>query len=192
MTDPVDSGAQKPPTRTRSTTTSGPGVPGDVAGTTPTPKSAATGAPPAAPASAASAGTTTQISTAVTAVRERLHLGEQLALLGAGLVVAVWLLFQVVLDKFTSFNEVALVVAVLLVLAIWVHRWGHHDFGAGYRVVVGALGLTLAIFAIANFLGFLRLIGGADALGFLGRIAYWAGGIIAGYGAWIVWRAGRR
>ncbi len=78
---------------------------------------------------------------------------------------------------------------MLTVLAIWVHRWGHYDFGPAYRIIIGALGVSLALLAILNLLAWARLGGGSgDFLGFIGRLIYWAGGIAAFYGAWMVFR----
>ena len=104
------------------------------------------------------------------------------------IVVIVYLLFQFILD-YPVVSDFTVVMAVLTILAIWVHRWGHYDFGNGYRIVIGALGLSLALFAIINFLAWVRV--GGDSAGFLhliGRIIYWVSGIAAGYGAWLVFR----
>ena len=96
------------------------------------------------------------VGSAVSAVRERLVAGEQLLLVAAAtIVVIVFLLFQFLLDYFVI-TDIAVVVAALTVVAIWIHRWGHYDFGSGYRIVVGALGLSLALFAIINLLGWAR------------------------------------
>ena len=60
---------------------------------------------------------------------------------------SVYVLFEFILD-YRIVGDLTVVVAVLTVLAIWIHRWGHHDFGKGYRIVIGALGLSLALFAV--------------------------------------------
>ena len=84
---------------------------------------------------------------------------------------------------------ILVVVAVLTILAIWVHRWGHYDFGRSYRILIGALGVSLALFAILSLLAWARAGGGAgDALQLLGLVIYWISGIAAGYGAWLVFR----
>jgi hypothetical protein len=190
MTDPNANEAPKRTTRTRGTTEPSAPVPPAAA---PAPKSAASGAP-SSPTPVSGAPTSSQISGAVSGaysqVRERLHAGEQLALAGAALVLGVYIIFQVLLDAL-RLNEVTVVLSVLLLVAIWVHRWGHHDFGSAYRVVVGAMGLSLAVFAVTNFLSFIRLGGGSDAGELLGRIIFWAAGIVAGYGAYLVWKVGR-
>jgi len=130
------------------------------------------------------------VGSAVSAVRERLVAGEQLLLVAAAtIVVVVFFLFRFLLDYRFIISDIAVVVAVLTVLAIWVHRWGHHDFGSAYRILVGALGLSLALFAIINLLAWARAGGGSgDFLGLLGQIIYWIAGIAAGYGAWLVFR----
>jgi len=158
-----------------------------------TPPPAAT--PPPAPETPAPSGpsstsqATEMVGSAVSAVRERLVGGEQLLLVAAAtIVVVVFFLFQFLLDYFVI-TDIAVVVAALTVVAIWIHRWGHYDFGKGYRIVVGALGLSLALFAIINLLGWARAGGGSgDFLHLIGRLIYWVAGIAAGYGAWLVFR----
>lgn len=150
--------------------------------------------PPAAAPPPSGSGSTAQASemvgSAVSALRERLVAGEQLLLVAAAtIVVIVFFLFRFLLDYRFIISDITVVVAVLTVLAIWVHRWGHHDFGNTYRIIVGALGLSLALFAVINLLGWARAGGGSgDFLGLLGQIIYWIAGIAAGYGAWLVFR----
>ena len=110
-----------------------------------------------------------------------------MALSGAGLVALVWIVFDFILDDRTV-STFTLLIAVLAILAIWVHRWGHYDFGNGYRIVLGALGLGLALFAITNFLLDIRTGINASALQLLGLLLFWVGGVVAGYGAWLVFR----
>lgn len=148
---------------------------------------------PAAPPLATSGGGTAQataaVSNAVNVVRERLVAGEQLVLTAALLiVVVVYLLFEFLLD-YSIVGQFTVVVAVLTILAIWVHRWGHYDFGNGYRIVIGALGISLALFAITSLLAWIRVGGDSvDFLHLIARIIYWVSGIAAGYGAWLVFR----
>ena len=86
-------------------------------------------------------------------------------------------------------ESVPVVVAVLTVLAIWVHRWGHYDFGNGYRILLGAFGVVLLLFAFTNFLTVVRFGIDDGALQLLGRLLYWAGGAAALYGGWMVFRS---
>jgi len=159
-----------------------------------TPPSSAT--PPTEPQTPPSSGggstaqATEMVGSAVSAMRERLVAGEQLLLVAAAtIVVIVYFLFRFLLDYRLIISDIAVVVAVLTVLAIWVHRWGHYDFGKGYRILVGALGISLALFALMNLLAWARAGGGSgDFLGLLGQIIYWVAGIAAGYGAWMVFR----
>jgi hypothetical protein len=160
------------------------------------PKKAPPPPPPAAPeasepstAAASTAQATAAVSNAVGVVRERLVAGEQLVLAAAGVIaVVVYLLFEFLLD-FRIVSNFTVVVAVLTILAIWVHRWGHYDFGNGYRILIGALGISLALFAILSLLAWARAGGGAgDFLRLIGLIIYWISGIAAGYGAWLVFR----
>ena len=158
------------------------------------PKESAKEAPKEAPAETSSAGAsasqaTAAVSNAVSVVREKLVAGEQLVLTAAGAIVLVYLIFQYLLDYLIFADRFVVVLAVLTVLAIWVHRWGHYDFGNGYRLVIGALGLSLALFAVISLLGWARAGGGAgDFLRLIGLVIYWISGIAAGYGAWLVFR----
>lgn len=148
-----------------------------------------------APADQAAAGpsqaaqATAAVSGAVVNVREKLVAGEQMMLTAAmSIVVVVYLLFEFLLD-YRVIGNFTVLVGVLTILAIWIHRWGHHDFGNSYRIVVGALGLSLALFAVMNFLEWARAGGGAgEFLRLIGFIIYWVSGIAAGYGAWLVFR----
>jgi hypothetical protein len=147
--------------------------------------------PPSQPAPGG--GTTSQataaVSNAMSVMRERLVGGEQLVLgASAVIVVVVYLLFQFLLN-YPVISDFTVVIAVLAILAIWIHRWGHYDFGSGYRILVGALGVSLALFAIINFLAWVRLGGpSSDFLHLIGRFIYWISGLAAGYGAWLVFR----
>jgi hypothetical protein len=142
---------------------------------------------PAGPSQAAQA--TAVAGAAVSAVRERLIAGEQLVLAAAGAIVVVYLLFQFLLDYRIFASDFTVVLAALTVLAIWVHRWGHYDFGSGYRILIGALGVSLAIFALMSLLAWARVGGNsADFLHLIGRLLYWASGVAAFVGAWQVFR----
>jgi hypothetical protein len=125
----------------------------------------------------------------VSAVRERLIAGEQFVLAAAGGIVLIYLVFQFLLDYRIFASDFTVVLAALTVLAIWVHRWGHYDFGSAYRIIIGALGVSLALFALMSLLGWARLGGGSqDFVHLIGRLLYWAAGIAAFVGAWQVFR----
>jgi hypothetical protein len=158
-----------------------------------TPPTAPPATPPGQPAKPSGGGSTSQattaVSNAVSIVRQRLVAGEQMVLAAASVIVLiVYLLFQFLLD-YPIVSDFTVVMAVLTILAIWIHRWGHYDFGKGYRIVVGALGLSLALFAVINLLAWVRVGGGSgDFLHLIGRIIFWVSGLAAGYGAWMVFR----
>ena len=141
-------------------------------------------------AQATGAQATAAATAAVSAVREKLVAGEQLALIGAlSIVVLSWFVFSFLLDNPFIISDFAVLLSVLLVLAIWVHRWGHYDFGKAYRIVVAGLGVSLAILALMNLLTWARPLDNSGDLGeLLGRLFYWAGGVAAFVGAWQVFR----
>jgi|GEM_PF-5649251 len=144
-------------------------------------------AQPAGPSQAAQA--TAAASAAVSTVRDKLVAGEQLVLTSAlSVVLVVYLIFEFLLD-YRVISNFTVWIAVLAILSIWIHRWGHYDFGKAYRLVIGALGLSLALFAVMNFLEWARGGGGAgEFLRLIGFIIYWISGLAAGYGAWLVFR----
>ena len=144
---------------------------------------------PAAAASSQAAQATAAAGAAVNAVRERLVAGEQFLLAAAGGIVAIYLLFQFLLDYRIFASDFTVIVAALSVLAIWIHRWGHYDFGSAYRIIIGALGVSLALFALMSLLAWARVGGNSeDFLHLLGRLLYWAAGVAAFVGAWQVFR----
>ena len=148
----------------------------------PTPEPAATGPSQAQQASAAA-------SAAISDVRAKLVAGEQFVL-GAALTIVVlsYFVFDFLLDN-PVVGDFSVLLAVLTVLAIWVHRWGHYDFGNGYRIIIGALGVSLALLALMNLLAWARVGGpSSDFLHLLGRLTYWAAGVAAFVGAWQVFR----
>jgi len=147
-------------------------------------------AQPAAPAGPSqTAQATAAASAAVSNVREKLVAGEQFVLAATGSIILIaYLLFEFLLD-YRVVGDISVLLAVLTVLAIWVHRWGHYDFGPAYRIIVAGLALSLTLLAIMNLLAWARLGGGSgDFLGFIGRLIYWTSAVAAGYGGWLVFR----
>ena len=156
-----------------------------------TPKDAPASPPPEPAASGPSQTqqATAAATAAVSAVRERLVAGEQFLLGAAGGIVIVYLIWQFLLDYRIFVDSFPVIVAVLTVLAIWVHRWGHYDFGNGYRILLGALGVVLALFALMSLLAWARVGGNSeDFFHLLGRLLYWACGVAAFVGGWQVFR----
>jgi hypothetical protein len=145
------------------------------------------GSTPAGPSQTAQA--TAAATAAISDVRAKLVAGEQFVL-GAALVIVVisYFVFDFLLDN-PVVGDFSVLLAVLTVLAIWVHRWGHYDFGKAYRIVIGALGVSLALLALMNLLAWARIGGPSDDfLHLLGRLTYWAAGVAAFVGAWQVFR----
>ena len=144
-------------------------------------------ATPSSPSQTAQA--TAAATAALTDVRAKLVAGEQFVLSAALLIVVVsYFIFEFLLD-YRVVGDFSVLLAVLTVLAIWIHRWGHYDFGSGYRILVGALGISLALLALMNLLGWARLGGPGDGVWLLlGRLTYWAAGVAAFVGAWQVFR----
>ena len=148
---------------------------------------------PAAKPTPSGPSQTSQATAAATAalsdVRAKLVAGEQFVLSAALLIVVVsYFIFEFLLD-YRVVGDFSVLLAVLTVLAIWIHRWGHYDFGSGYRILIGGLGISLALLALMNLLGWARLGGPGDGVWLLlGRLTYWAAGVAAFVGAWQVFR----
>jgi len=158
-----------------------------------TPKGAPAEEPQDQPTAPAGPSQTQQATAAATAaisdVREKLIAGEQFLLSASVFIVVVsYFIFDFLLEN-PVVGDFSVLLAVLTVLTIWVHRWGHYDFGTGYRILVAALGVSLAILALMNLLAWARLGGPSDDfLHLLGRLTYWAAGVAAFIGAWQVFR----
>ena len=95
------------------------------------PESAPAPSSPSQTAQASAAATA-----AVSAVREKLVAGEQFLLSAAGGIVAIYLIWQFLLEYRIFVDSFPVILSVLTVLAIWIHRWGHYDFGKGYRILI--------------------------------------------------------
>ena len=132
---------------------------------------------------------TAAATAALSDVRSKLVAGEQFMLAAALVIVVVaYFIFDFLLDN-AVVGDFTVLLAVLTVLAIWVHRWGHYDFGSGYRIILGALGVSLALLALMNLLAWARVGGSSsDFLHLIGRLTYWAAGVAAFVGAWQVFR----
>ena len=148
----------------------------------PAPEPAPSGPSQAQQASAAA-------TAAISDVRAKLVAGEQFVLSAALVIVVLsYFVFDFLLDN-PVVGDFSVLLAVLTILAIWVHRWGHYDFGPAYRIIIGALGVSLALLALMNLLAWARVGGpSSDFLHLLGRLTYWAAGVAAFVGAWQVFR----
>ena len=148
----------------------------------PAPEPAPSGPSQAQQASAAA-------TAAISDVRAKLVAGEQFVLSAALVIVVLsYFVFDFLLDN-PVVGDFSVLLAVLTILAIWVHRWGHYDFGPAYRIIIGALGVSLALLALMNLLAWARIGGpSSDFLHLLGRLTYWAAGVSAFVGAWQVFR----
>src|SRR5688500_11995183 len=104
MSGPENETPSRPP-RSRTTPPAPPATPDPV----PPPTSGTTSQPATAQASEA-------VSSAMSAVRARLGVGEQILLVGAGIIVAVYIIFQVVLGHRIFGESMPVVVAALAVL----------------------------------------------------------------------------
>lgn len=144
---------------------------------------------PASSGPSQTAQATAAATAAISTVREKLVAGEQFMLGAAGGIVLIYLIWQFLLDYRIFLDNFPVIIAVLTVLAIWIHRWGHYDFGSAYRIILGALGVSLALFALMSLLAWARVGGGSvDFLHLIGRLLYWAAGVAAFVGAWQVFR----
>jgi hypothetical protein len=135
------------------------------------------------PASGGAPDPERNLANEVSATFAKLGGGERLAVLGAALVLVGWLLFDLLIDEYsTGYLQFAL--AVVIVGGAWTHHKGSGPDPVPYTsllfVAAGILGLLGAYDLIEE----LRAdIFDADATTIIGALVYWVGAIMAGVGA---------
>ena len=128
------------------------------------------------------------ISGLASGIKDRLGTAE--LLLGTGaLLIAVFsfLVFGFLLDTAHAGESAVLLSAVLLVI-IGLERTEREGFGPWYRVALVLLGGALLLSAIYSLLVTLRAATPLDIGDWLGLLAFWIGGVLAGIGAWMTYR----
>lgn len=135
------------------------------------------------PAAGGASESERNLANEVSATFAKLGGGERLAVLGAAIVLVGWLLFDLLIDEYsTGYLQFAL--AVVIVGGAWTHHKGAGADPMPYKsllfVTAGILGLLGAYDLIEE----LRAdIFDADATTIIGALVYWAGAIMAGVGA---------
>lgn len=156
----------------------------------PAPPPPAAAAPAAAGAPPPGANVAAAISGFATDLRTRLSAAELLLGAGALLVAGLsYVIFGFLLDAARP-SELAVLTSVALLLFMGLERTQREGFGNWYRVLLVVLGAVLAVGALYTFLNVLR--GGfafLDLLDWLSLLSWWAGGVLAGAGAWMSYRA---
>jgi len=135
------------------------------------------GVPPPPTTASATAG-------AATSMLAGLGQAEQLALLGAVLVLFVEIVFGLILEEYGS-GDLSTVAAAAVVAAVWIHARGGR-VPLGYATVIRVAGFVIAVVAVVSLVNEVR--GGvfdriADILGGLG---YYAGAALMAIGAWTI------
>ena len=125
------------------------------------------------------------IGNELSATVAKLGAGEKLAVLGAAGVLVVWLLFDLLIDEYST-GQLPFVLALGVVVAAYLHHnRGSEEWSIDYRtlVVVGAglLGILGAWFLIEEIRNDIL---DADGATVLGAILFWAASIVSGVGAW--------
>lgn len=149
----------------------------------PPPATVPEGPPPGAQVAAAISGLATDLRT---------RLGPAELMLGAGALLVAglsYLVFGFLFDARAP-SELAVVSSVALLVLMGLERTQRQGFGTWYPVVLVILGAIVAVGAAYSFLNALRSgFAFQDLLDWLSLIAWWAGGVLAGIGAWMTYRS---
>lgn len=115
----------------------------------------------------------------------KLGVGERLLVLGAEVFLAVWLLFDLLIDEY-AIGSTALILGLIVAGAAYVHHnGGSSEWGINYTTVVVVAGALLGVLGAWDLIEEVR--GGIfdrDAATVIGGLAYYASSIACGVGAW--------
>lgn len=137
--------------------------------------------PPAEQAPAPQGGMGQDLSAAVA----KLGAGEKLAVLGAAGVLAVWVVFDLLIDEYST-GSVSFVLALVVCYAAYRHHGrGSEGWAVPYQTIVWVGASLLGILGVWFLIEELRQdILDADAATLIGALAFYAGTIVSGIGAY--------
>ena len=115
----------------------------------------------------------------------KLGAGEKLAVLGAAGLLAVWLVFDLLIDEYSTGDMMFVLALVVVVAAYKHHTGGSEGWSIDYRtlVIVGGalLGILGGYYLIEEVRGD---IFDADAATVIGALAFYVASITSGIGSW--------
>ena len=115
----------------------------------------------------------------------KLGAGEKLAVLGAAGLLAVWLVFDLLIDEYSTGDMIFVLALVVVVAAYKHHNGGSEGWSIDYRtlVIVGGalLGILGGYYLIEEVRGD---IFDADGATVIGALVFYVASITSGIGAW--------
>lgn len=120
----------------------------------------------------------------ISATVAKLGAGEKLAVLGAAAVLAVWLVFDLLIDEY-SIGTMSFVLSLAIVYA----AYRHHNRGSGhwpipYQSIVWAAASVLGVLGVWFLVEEIRgNILDSDAATVIGGLAFYVAAIVSGVGA---------
>ena len=135
---------------------------------------------PTEPTSDAQGGMAQDLSAAVS----KLGAGEKLAVLGAAGVLAVWLVFDLLIDEYST-GSVSFVLALVVSYAAYRHHGrGSEGWAVPYETIVWVGASLLGVLGVWFLIEELRQsILDADAATLIGALAFYVTTIVSGIGA---------
>ena len=122
---------------------------------------------------------------AISGTVAKLGPGEKLAVLGAAALLAVWVLFDFLLDEYSTGSLQFALALVVVGAAYRHHNKGSAEWGVTYSTVIYVGAGLIGILGVVDLIEEIRDgIFDADGATIVGALAYYAAAIVAGMGAW--------
>ena len=129
------------------------------------------------------AAAASNIGNEISATFSELKGGERLAVLGAAIVLVVWVIFDLIIDRYST-GSLAFALAILIVGAAYVQHQGGGVKGVPYSSLLFVAAGILGILGLVEFIEETRDdIFDARGSTIIGALGYYAGAIISGVGA---------
>lgn len=130
-------------------------------------------------------GAASGIGSDISATVAKLGAGEKLAVLGAAGVLAVWLVFDLLIDEYSTGDMMFVVALVVAVAAYKHHNGGSEGWSIDYRTLVIVGGAVLGILGAYYLIEEVRAeIFDADGATIIGALVFYVASITSGVGAW--------
>ena len=130
-------------------------------------------------------GAASGIGSDISATVAKLGAGERLAVLGAAGVLAVWVVFDLLIDEYSTGDMMFVLALVVAVAAYKHHNGGSEGWSIDYRTLVIVGGALLGILGGYYLIEEVRAeIFDADVATVLGAVLFWTASIVSGVGAW--------
>lgn len=131
------------------------------------------------------AGAASGIGSELSSTMSKLGAGEKLAVLGAVGILAVWLVFDLLIDEYSTGDTMFVLALVVSVAAYKHHNGGSERWSVDYRTIVTVGGALLGILGAYYLIEEVRAnIFDADGATIVGALVFYVASITSGVGAW--------